>query len=118
MLLSLIRAVVVSKFAFAASMNEVPLSMIRWRSGPVPLNAAPSSPTVVRRASWSTDSTVVERSPSSFWVGNGTRVSAIAISDRSRRKGLLSVRGWSSTYCSPTAERLPTRARVSAGIAS
>ena len=36
--------------------------------------------TVVCRASWSTDSTVVEMSPSSFWVGIGVRVSSVAIS--------------------------------------
>ena len=92
--------------------------MIRSRSSPVPPKASPISLTVVRRASWSTDSTVVEMSPSSFWVGMGVRVSSIAISDSSFRKGFTSDCGCSSTYCSPTAERLPTTASASAGMSS
>ena len=92
--------------------------MIRSRSCPVPAKAVPSSPTVVCSACWSTDSTVVEMSPSSFWVGIGVRVSAVAICEASFRYGLSSDCGWSSTYCSPTAERLPTRASASAGMSS
>ena len=84
-LLSRISAVVTSKFPFAAWMNALPVSMICCRSSPVPSNACPSSWTVVRRASWSTDSTVVEMSASSFWVGIGVRVSAVAIWEPSWR---------------------------------
>ena len=84
-LLSLIRAVVTSKLSLAASMNDVPLSMIRWRSSPVPPNAAPISVTVVCRASLSTDSTVFEMSVSRVWVAIGVLVSSGAISESSRR---------------------------------
>ena len=84
----------------------------------MPAKAVPSSLTVVCSACWSTDSTVVEMSPSSFWVGIGVRVSAVAICESSLRYGLSSDCGWSSTYCSPTAERLPTRASASAGMSS
>ena len=82
---SRIRAVVTSKFRLAAWMNDVPVSMMRCRSGPVPAKASPSSWTVVRSDRWFTDRTVVERSPSSFWVGSGMRVSAIAICEPSWR---------------------------------
>ena len=57
-LLSRIRAVVTSKLSFAVLMKELPVSMIRCRSSPVPPNAAPNSSTVVFSASLSTDSTV------------------------------------------------------------
>ncbi len=85
MLLSRISAVVTSKFRLASWMNDVPVSMICCRSWPVPPKACPSSSTVVRSDFWFTDSTVVEMSPSSFWVGSGVRVSAIAIWEPSWR---------------------------------
>ncbi len=85
MLPSLISAVVTSKLRFAVWMNDVPVSMIRCRSGPVPAKACPSSWTVVRSDPLCTDSTVFDRSPSSFWVGSGIRVSAGAICEPSCR---------------------------------
>ena len=115
-LASRISAVVTSKLAFAVSMKELPVSMMRCRSSPVPPNAAPSSVTVVRSAWRSTDDTVVDRFSSSVSVWMGVRVSSVAISEASSRYGSDSACGCSSTYCSPTAERLPTTARVSAGI--
>ena len=51
----------------------------------MPPKAGPSEWTVVRSDFRFTDSTVVEMSPSSFWVGSGVRVSAIAICDPSWR---------------------------------
>ena len=76
---SRISAVVVSKLALAVWMNEVPVSRIRCRSGPVPAKASPSWWAVVRREPRCTDSTVFEMSPSSFCVGSGVRVSSVAI---------------------------------------
>ena len=55
-------------------MNELPESMIRWRSSPVPPKAAPSSSTVVLSASLSTDSTVFERLVSRVSVAIGISV--------------------------------------------
>ena len=117
-LLSLIRAVVTSKLSLAAWMKASPESIIRARSSPVPSKALPNSPTVVSSASLSTDSTVSERWVSRVWVAIGVRVFSVAISESSARNGSLSACGWSSTYCSPTADRLPTTASVSAGIES
>ena len=117
-LLSLISAVVTSKLSLAVLMNELPLSMIVWRSSPVPANAAPSSSTVVFRSSLSTDSTVSDRWVSRVSVAIGRRVSCSSITESLWRYGPSSRCGWSSTYCSPTADRLPTTARVSAGISS
>ena len=71
MLLSSISFVVTSKFSSAVRRKELPLSMIVWRSSPLPANALPNSSTVVRRASRSTDSTRFERlvSRTSVWIG-------------------------------------------------
>ena len=74
-LLSRISAVVTSKLSLAVLMNELPLSMIVWRSLPVPPKAAPSSSTVVFRSSLSTDSTVSDRWVSRVSVAIGRRVS-------------------------------------------
>ncbi len=82
---SRISAVVTSKLSFAVSMKELPVSMMRWRSSPVPPKAAPSSSTVVRSASRSTEETVVDRFSSSVSVAIGVRVSATAISESSSR---------------------------------
>ena len=84
----------------------------------MPPNALPISVTVVCRDSLSTDSTVFERLVRKVWVAIGVRVFSIAISDSSSRYGSESPFGWSSTYCSPTAERLPTSAIVSDGMES
>ena len=115
---SLISAVVTSKLSLADSMKALLVSMIRPRSSPVPWKAVPASETIVRRSSLSTDSTVLDRLVSSVVVLSGVAVRSSAISEPSRRYGAVSIRGWSSTYCSPTAERLPTRAAVSAGMSS
>ena len=117
-LLSRISAVVTSKFALASSMKALPVSMIWPRSSPVPAKALPNSSTVVFSAFLSTDSTVSERLVSRVWVWIGVRVFSTAISLSSSRKGCSSVCGCSSTYCSPTADRLPTSAIASAGMES
>ena len=84
-LLSSSSAVVMSKLSFAVRMNESEVSTIRPRSGPVPLNAAPSSSTTVGRLFLFTELTVVSRSVSSLVVSIGVRVIAVGISDPSAR---------------------------------
>ena len=84
----------------------------------MPAKALPNSLTVVGSASLSTDSTVSERLASSVSVAIGIRVSSLGDLGVVLEVGPSSACGWSSTYCSPTAERLPTTARVSAGISS
>ncbi|CAM5738242.1 hypothetical protein SAFG77S_02951 [Streptomyces afghaniensis] len=49
-------------------------------------------------------------------VDSGTRVLPRGIVLPSSRYGPREVRGWRSTYCSPTAERFATTASVSAGM--
>ncbi len=112
------RAWVVAKLASAVVRKELPESMMVARSSPVPANPLPSSRTVVRSEGRSIELTVVDRLASSSSVGSGVSVSASAICEPSSSTGPSSLCGWSSTYCSPTADRLPTTARVSAGMSS
>ena len=66
-------------------MNELDVSMMRARSGPVPWNAAPASATTVRRSDWGTDCTSASRLVSSSVVETGTEVSGVSISEPLRR---------------------------------
>ena len=77
----------------------------------------PSSSTVVLRSSFGTDWTSRFTSSSTVSIRVGVRVSVRAIRSRAQ-VGPRSVRGCRSTYCSPTAERFSTTARVSRGTAT
>ncbi len=113
---SSISEIVSGSDADADSTSALPESTIRLRSGPVPEKALPNSSTVTRRSSLSTEFTSRSRLRTRSVVGSGTRVLPRGMVLPSRRYGPLDVRGCRSTYCSPTAERFATTARVSAGM--
>ncbi len=82
----------------------------------MPLNAVPSSFTVMRRLFLFTDSVVVLRSPSSLVVSIGVSVMAVGMSEPFSRYGFCLVCGCRSTNCSPTADLFATTALVFLGM--
>ncbi len=83
--LFLISSLVTPRLAYAVSMNELLVSMIVARSGPVPSNAVPSSSMTVRRSPLSTLLTNESRSTSSSVAASGVLVSSRSIVEPSRR---------------------------------
>ena len=108
-LLSRMSAVVTSKLALAVSMNELPESMSRCRSSPVPANAVGELVHRGLQGVRSTDSTVVDDvGQQGLGRRSGSRVSATTISESVLEVGL---RRRSAAGARRTAHRRRSRCR-------